>query len=291
MHGRERTRSPTPPMPEELRFGSSVRVCVLENGQRSAAAGLAGSSVRAHTLPATLEVRGGEKDGEKDGEKGRRSAAAAIDIEDLLVSAAVMQWGLSEWEGMLIRGCDRALDAGPERTAALCKEARISTAQIEAHAKEIGVRKKLTRDQVKKVNNFVQFMQLLEKMEIIQFEGEVAGRTLLGYDMISVMRQAEWQAAIEATCGFGNCFRAKSTIYEMLLKFGFGGHRDHALPEDAVVLDNSTEKKANVLLYSSTFFFDEAKLGRNLKRYTNSQTRAQPARDGLCALLAAAERE
>ena len=61
------------------------------------------------------------------------------------------------------------------------------------------------------------------------------------------------------------------------------------LPEDTVFTSKSTEHKDHVLLYSSTFVFDEAKLGRNVKRYTNSQAR-MPCK-GLCALLAAAERE
>jgi len=256
----EQTRSATPPMPEELRFGWR---CMLTG---------------------TAEVQ----DGEKDGENGRRSAAAAMDMEDLLVSAVAVERGLSEWEGMLIGACDRAAKGGLERTAALCKAARITTAQIEAHCKEIGVQKKLTREQAQKVERFVQLMGLLEKMGVLQFEGEVAGRTLLGYDMISVMRQAEWQAAIEATCGAGKCFRAKSTVYEMLLKFGLGGHRDVALPKDTVLSGKSTEHKDHVLLCSSTFVFDEAKLARNVKRYTNSQTR-MPCK-GLCELLAAAER-
>ena len=42
------------------------------------------------------------------------------------------------------------------------------------------------------MERFVQLMLLLEKMRVLQFDGEVSGRTILGYDMNSVLRHVEW---------------------------------------------------------------------------------------------------
>jgi hypothetical protein len=184
------------------------------------------------------------------------------------------------------------LGSGLGRTAALCREAGVTKAQIESHAKDIGVMQQLRPDMVQNLVKFVQFMHLLAKLEVIKFEYGKEGRTLLGYEMISVLRNSDWRGVIEATCGKDNYFRAKSTVYEMLLKFGFGGHRDLPLPEDMESTGKSTEHKDHVLLYCSTFFFDEVKLGRNLKRYTNSQTKVwgkAQRRNGLSVLLAAAK--
>ena len=283
----EHARSPTPPMPAELRAGYVPRMRVLseasakENTAESASAERRTAAAGQRSAAAAEERAGG----------GRGQRVAAV---DLLLKDAAAERGLAYCEMVLVRDCDGALQVGLDRLTGLCKEARITTAQVEAHATEIGVQETLTRDQIKGLGKFAQFMHLAEKLQIVQFEGELAGRTLLGYEVIRVASQAEWQRVIEATCGFGKYFRARSTVYEMLLKFGFGGQRDCALPTDAVHSGKSTFHKERVLLCCSKLTFDEVKMRRNLKRYTNSQTKMcgrEKTRDGLCMLLAAAYEE
>jgi hypothetical protein len=298
----QRTRSVTPPMPEELRFGYGLKDtvrpdAVAEIGDKSADGGRSAPAVVIQSSGAG-EERGGTlaaKGKPSVGGEGRRRAPAAPKMsmaEAVVEEADFVQYKLSFWEVMLVRACHRVLGSGLGHTAALCREAHVTVAQIEAHAKEIGVVQKLRPDMLQNLVKFVQFMHLLEKLKVIKFEYGKEGRTVLGYDMISIVENSQWRAVIEAICGKDKYFRAKSTVYEMLLKFGFGGHRDVPLPEDMMLTGNSTEHKEHVLLYCSTFFFDEVKLGRNLKRYTNSQTKVWgqvQVRDGLSVLLAAAE--
>ena len=298
----QRTRSVTPPMPEELRFGYGLKDtvrpdAVAEIGDKSADGGRSAPAVVIQSSGAG-EERGGTlaaKGKPSVGGEGRRSAPAAAKMsmaEAVIEEADFVKYKLSFWEVMLVRACHRVLGSGLGYTAALCREAHVTVAQIEAHAKEIGVVQKLRPDMLQNLLKFVQFMHLLEKLKVIKFEYGKEGRTVLGYDMISIVENSQWRAVLEAICGKDKYFRAKSTVYEMLLKFGFGGQRDLPLPEDTVFTRKSTEHKDHVLLYCSAFFFDEVKLGRNLKRYTNSQTKVWgevQVRDGLSVLLAAAE--
>jgi len=222
-------------------------------------------------------------------------------VETVVAKADVARDQLSYWEKTLVRSCHRVLGSGLGHTAAMCREARVTYGQIELHAREIGVQQKLRPDMLQNLVKFVQFMHLLEKLGVVKFEGSLPGRSVLGHDMISIVWNSKWQAVLEEICGWDKYFRAKSTVYEMLLKFGFGGHRDLPFPEDMVFTGKSTEHKEHVLLYCSTFMFDEVKLGRNLKRYTNKQTKQTTGcggvngrgvwngRDGLCVLLAAAK--
>jgi hypothetical protein len=241
------------------------------------------------------------------------------DVQTLVAQVDVAKDQLSFWEVMLVRSCHRVLESGLGHTAAMCREARVTYGQIELHAREIGVQQRLRPDMLQNLVKFVQFMHLLEKLGVVKFEGSLPGRSVLGHDMISIVWNSKWQAVLAEICGWNKYFRAKSTVYEMLLKFGFGGHRDLPFPENMVFTGKSTEHKEHVLLYCSTFMFDEVKLGRNLKRYTNSQTKGcggvgmsagrgmrftnsqtkgcggvngrgvWNGRDGLCVLLAAAK--
>ena len=213
------------------------------------------------------------------------AAVPAVDIDDIenMLLDVAGKYNLSTCERMLVHACVFALKGDAEGTAALCERtaaqctlARITRAQIQAHTEEIGVRRALSSHQSMNVHKFAHFMQLLQEMEIIEFEGKIAGRTLLGHAKIRVMQQEKWQAVIEAACGDGDrksltYFAAKSTIYDMMLKFGFGG-KLHALLNDGV-RKSSTEKKVSLLLKSSTFFFCNKTMAHNLKRYTNSNNR------------------
>lgn len=257
--------------------------------------------VKEYVKEATVnESPGGQQ---TDG-NGLRSLPAGEKVcggESVVAKGGVAKDQLSFWEVMLVRSCHRVLGSGLGHTAALCREARVTHGQIELHAREIGVQQKLRPDMLQNLVKFVQFMHLLEKLGVVKFEGSLPGRSVLGHDMISIVWNSKWQAVLEEICGWDKYFRAKSTVYEMLLKFGFGGHRDLPFPENMVFTGKSTEHKEHVLLYCSTFMFDEVKLGRNLKRYTNKQTKQTKGcggvngrgvwngRDGLCVLLAAAK--
>ena len=243
-------RSPTPEMPAELRAGYVPYV------------------------PAALQTAAGG---------GRQRTVA----KDPLVEAAAQERELAYGEMLLVNAFEAVLHVGLEHLTPLCKEARISTQQIETHADEIGVEETLTKEQITGLGKFAQFMTLAEKLQIIKFEAEMPGRTLLGYQVISIEAKAEWRALLYACCGLGKFFRAMSTVYETLLKFGYTAPRNSVVPADA----GHVKKKDRALLFSDTFTFDEERVHSNLKRYTNSQMRMQPPakpRDRLDVLLEAA---
>ena len=222
-------------------------------------------------VPAALQTTAG-------GSKQRTVA------KDPLVEAAVEERELAYGEMLLVNAFEAVLHVGLEHLTPLCKEARISTQQIETHADEIGVEETLTKEQITGLGKFAQFMTLAEKLQIIKFEGEMPGRTLLGYQAISIEATAEWRVLLKNTCGLGKFFRAMSTVYETLLKFGYTAPRNSVVPADAV----DVKKKDRALLFSDTFTFDNDRLQSNLPRYTNSQMKMhQPAKtgDSLCMLL------
>ena len=240
-------RSPTPPMPAELRAGY---------------------------VPAAPQSAAGA------------SRQRTVDFDPLL-EAAAEERELEYLEMVLISAFDEALHVGLDHLTPLCKEARISPQRIETHADEIGVEETLTKEQIHGLSKFVQFMTLAQKLEIIQFEGDLPKRTVLGYQVIRIQAKAEWQALVKATCGLGKFFRATSFVYETLLKFGYKAARNSKLPADAV----DVNKKDRTLLFSGAFTFDMHRLSSNLPRYTNSQMKMlRPAnpRDGLDVLLEAA---
>jgi hypothetical protein len=239
------SRSPTPPLPAELRPGYA---------------------------PPPLPAAGASRT--------RRT------VFDPLDRAAAEQRELKYDEMVLINAFEEALDVGFDHLTPLCKQARISISQIELHADEIDVAETLTRDQINSLRRFVQFMTLAQALQIITFEGELAGRSVLGYQRINIAAPAQWQAVLAATCGLGKYFQATSTVYETLAKFGYKGKANAHAPVSNV------SKKARVLLYSETFTFAEEKLASNLPRYTNSQMKMpRPARphNGLDALFEAAK--
>jgi hypothetical protein len=205
---------------------------------------------------------------------------------DPLVEAAAEERELKYCEMVLINAFEAVLHVGLEHLTPLCKEARISKEKIEKHADEIGVHETLSREQISGLRKFVQFMTLAKTLQIIQFEGELAGRTVLGYRLITIVAPAQWQAVLETTCGRAKYFPATSTVYETLNKFGYKGKAN--VPASAAYANN----KARVLLYSEAFTFSQDKLTNNLPRNTNSQMKMpRPARPhhGLDALFEAAK--
>lgn len=288
-------------MPEELRAGYAPTAPKKE-GKRRASDNEEGAVKRQASANANEEgaVKRRASDNEEGGERAQQRVPQRVKQGrkapvDAAVAAMATERGLTYCETMLMLACESVVHVGLDKLTGLCKKARVTPVQIEVHAREIGVQEILSCEMVKNLTKFVHFMHLAEKVQILQFEAKMAGRTLLGYQMIHISRQEAWQALIAATCGYGKYFRAKSTVYELLLKFGFGGNRDpECVPAEGLRKGKSTDNKDRVVLYSRILFFDEEKLDRNVKRYTNSQSK-EPASggkcDGLGMLLAVAYEE
>jgi hypothetical protein len=199
--------------------------------------------------------------------------AARIESQKVELAAATEKYELEYMEELLVRGCNSVVDLNVEHVAKMCMETRITPEDVELHGlhgSEVGVEENLRHDMIVNILKFVQFMNLMEKLEIIEFKEAIPGRTLLGYNTIKIKKGEDWEAIVCSVCGFGNYFRAFSTLYEMVLKFGFGMSREGSIPPHGV-LGNSTQNKTNALLYCQTMRFDERKLDTNLKRYTNQQ--------------------
>jgi len=176
------------------------------------------------------------------------------------------------WEQLLFAACECTFsntDTDLHRIAQAIRDSRIKEEQITAHAREIGVETDLRVAMVRNVRAFAHFMYTVEKLDIIKLQEPMQHRSLLGYASISVLHQKHWETVIAFACDQG-CFGARSSIYEMLLRFGYGaaiGPR----PRKNNNPGNSTEKKNDVLLHTSPLVFSKDRLASNLKRYTNGQ--------------------
>jgi hypothetical protein len=193
----------------------------------------------------------------------------------------------SHWERMLFAACECALadtDTSLHCIAEAIVHSRITQQQIATHAIEIGIEEDLRIAMVRNIRGFAQFMYTAQKLDIIAFGEPIQNRTLLGYRAIHILDKTHWHAIVSFACEQG-CFGAKSTIYEMLLRFGFGAvigakTRKHNGP------GTSTDKKNDVLLKTNPLVFNQERLESNLKRYTNGQTR--PKSNYLLVLATAA---
>ena len=203
-------------------------------------------------------------------------------------------------EPKLVQACERALRLGLDHVALMCRVTRVSPQAVLVHAREIGVAGRLTVHMIQNVRRFAHFVRLLKELQVLHFEDALPGRTLLGHGLVRVLDEGAWQAVLHEVCAGDGFFKAKSSIYEMWLCFGFGfakGLSAHkfARPKPARSTDKtdtpvpatSTDKKIAALMYSATLTFCAETLQRNLKRYTNQHVRKQPFA-GLTALLAAA---
>jgi hypothetical protein len=179
----------------------------------------------------------------------------------------------SHWERMLFAACECALadtDTSLHRIAKAIAHSRITQQQIDAHTTEIGIEQDLRIAMVRNIRGFAQFMYTAQKLDIVAFGDAMQNRTLLGYTAIHILDKTHWHAIASFACDQG-CFGAKSTIYEMLLRFGFGAvigakTRKHNGP------GTSTDKKNDVLFKTNPLVFNQERLESNLKRYTNGQT-------------------
>ena len=279
----KRPRSPTPPMPEHLRFGvmSVPFMMMAQTFSRTTAefrAPVESESevvfqATARIVPmstAEAEANSARVAAEETRAAAKQIRAARIESQKVELAAATEKYELEYMEELLVRGCNSVVDLNVEQVAKMCIEARITPEDVELHGSEVGVEENLRPDMIVNILKFVQFMNLMEKLDIIQFKEAIPGRTLLGYNTIKIKKGEDWEAIVCSVCGFGNYFRAFSTLYEMVLKFGFGMSREGSIPAHGV-LGNSTQNKTNALLYCQTMRFDERKLDTNLKRYTNQQ--------------------
>ena len=68
----------------------------------------------------------------------------------------------------------------------------MTDAEIEAHAREIGVAKPLWPGMLETLWWFVQFVHMLARLRVLELEGCLSGHTLLGYEAIVVLDGAQW---------------------------------------------------------------------------------------------------
>ena len=176
------------------------------------------------------------------------------------------------WEQLLFAACECTFsntDTDLHRIAQAITDSRITEERITAHAREIGVETDLRIPMVRNVRAFAHFMYTVEKLDIIKLQEPMQHRSLLGYASIRVLHQKHWETVIAFACDQG-CFGARSSIYEMLLRFGYGAAIGPK-PRKNNNPGNSTEKKNDVLLHTSPLVFSKDRLASNLKRYTNGQ--------------------
>lgn len=171
---------------------------------------------------------------------------------------------------------------------------RVTDAEVEAHAREIGVDKPLRPAMLQNMRRFVQFVHMLCRLRVLALEGRLPGRSLLGHQAIAVLDGAQWQALLDAVCAKGRWFGSKPLVYENLLAYGFAQRSrmprvGDPLPK-GLVLKNSSDKKKAAVMYSRRFWFKAKTLARNVKRYTNGHTRAAGG-TGLHSSACAAARE
>jgi len=207
------------------------------------------------------------------------------DIPSIFVQIAT-KYMLSPQEKLLLASCECAFEVyseeGLDKIARLCVQSRVTIEQIDAHVGEIKVNK-LTKYMVRNVSRFVQYFHLLAKLDIIEFETRMPGRSLLGYSGFKVLQPDRWEALLHFACDKGGMkyFGARSTVYEMLLKFGFKisyfatrralkkeGKARPVNPDHDPLL--STHKKSQVL-EADHFIFDPHTLFKNKKRLCNGQ--------------------
>ena len=297
----KRARSPTPPMPEHLKVHVMYvpLMMVATGGPATPTVPMPVTANKPNTSEVVLKATAtvvrmctSPVAAQKTATITQEMRRAKIESQKQKLQDAVEKYDLNYIEELLVRGCYSVLDVPVEHIAQMCKASRISEEEVRAHATEIGVDKKLTVDMVWNIVKFVQFMYLVEKLKIVQFGTAIAGRSVLGYMSIKIKMSEEWESIICSICGFRNYFQAFSTLYEMMLKFGFGMSREGKLPEHAVK-GTSTQNKTNALLFCDTLSFEEDKLASNLKRYTNQQTKPKETSDGinLLALATVAEKE
>ena len=250
----KRTRSPSP---SSLRTPSTSKTCSLNPILLPIRMMLA-LPISSMVLPPLVEV-------------GRR-------VKDPIVQAALLEnvatrLGLSEVEKTLVHAIDKVLEDELEDISVFCVDSRVTDSQIEAHSREIGTAEPLKPHTQGGVRRFVQFMLLLERMQVVWFEGKLSGRTLLGCEAVVVRNMGKWHSVLKEVCTVGY-FSGFIALYDYWLMFGWcAARKGHAFPRPkGVIFKQPTEKKIAVLLYNSKWKYSVDTLNRNVKRYTNGHT-------------------
>jgi len=263
-----RSRSVTPIMPDELRVGwvPPIQATVFEKvyGQGEAIAGGAWAGVAST-------------------EKRVQHAQAMAGVQE--------RFGLTDEEQTLTLALAAALDAPLEHVAEMVALSRVSHEEVQAHAREVGVERALTKNVKAGIVRVVVLLRAIEKLGVLSFEGALAGRSLLGYTAIVVRDTSAWQAVLTEAVAW--CYvKGIGTVYDHVLMFGFGGQRDLAkFPRVQRLgsVTSGTEKKQKALLEANRLVFKEKNLASNLKRLTNARLKPKVKKDPLMELLLASE--
>lgn len=265
-------RSATPPMPAHL--------------QHDAHATDRMASILMDKMLHAEDVLGAQLQ-EQAAAAGAKPAAPAHTASNLFKSLAATHQFIP-WEQLLFAACECTFsdtDMDLTRIAQAVKLSRVREDKVALHAHEIGIKGNLRMAMVRNIRAFTHFMYAVEKLDIVKFQDPIEHRSLLGYKSIKIVHQKRWEDVIAFACDQG-CFGAKSTIYEMLLRFGYGAVIG-ARPRKNNKPGNSTDKKNDVLLYTNPLVFNKERLTSNLKRYTNGQTK--PKENSLLVLANVAQ--
>lgn len=202
--------------------------------------------------------------------------APEVDFAAQIFKIVADQHGLNPNETLLLAVCECALRIDVNQIAAILKQTRVSKEQVQLHAIEIGADKELRSSMVDNIQKFVQFFTTLQKLKIVELEGKIHNRTLLGYHNIKIIEKQKWQSVIHFACDSLEYFGSKITVYERLMDFGYGPlhytprtrNKDPALPRPTTM-----QKKSSLLLNTPHWKFVSEKLDRNVKRYTNGHNK------------------
>ena len=195
-------------------------------------------------------------------------------------------------ETVLVAVCHSALPVDIEHIAAMCRQARVSEEQTHLHASEIGVGRELRPAMVLNISRFVLFFSTLHNLKVVEFEGVLPNRTLLGCQGIRIRHKKQWLAVIHSACDTLKYFGpqcSKVTVYERLLDFGYGTLKyTHRAPRKDCTRKSPSEKKISMLLHNPYWSFYPARLDRNVKRLTNGHVKQEVKPCPLHILLQAA---
>ena len=196
------------------------------------------------------------------------------------IKLAAANNNLTPDETVLAAVCEAALHIDIDHIAAVCRQARVPQEQVELHGSQIGAHINLRPAMVASIRRFVQFFLALEKLQIVELKGAIPNRALFGYHYIKILQPHKWASVIHCACDVLRYFGRKGsmvTVYEKLLDFGYGPvkyNRSTAASDCTPPRKTPTQKKRSLLLHTPCWSFNQAKLDRNVKRYTNGHIKS-----------------
>jgi hypothetical protein len=201
-----------------------------------------------------------------------------------MLKLAAATHGLTPDETLLAAICsaDATLQIEIDHIAAMCRQARVTQEQVQLHGRQIGADIDLRQAMLDSTRRFVQFFLTLEKLKIVELDGVIQGRVLMGYRGIKILQTHKWISIIHCACDVLHYFGRRCsmvTVYEKLLDFGYGPvkyaaytkRKDYTAPRqtEEEKKRKSTQKKRSLLLHTPSWMFYQERLDRNAKRYTN----------------------